>query len=779
VNHATALAGLTASEAQARLVRDGPNAVKEETRHPLRLLLQKFWAPVPWMLEATIVLQLALGRTVEAAIIGVLLVFNSLLSFAQENRANRALALLKSKLSVQARVLRDGRWILIPSRDLVAGDVIHLRLGDLVPADTRLAEGDIQLDQSALTGESLPIEAGVGATAYAGAIVKRGEATGEVAATGPRTYFGKTAELVRTATIKSHLEQIIFTIVKYLLVLDGLLVITLLAYALVVGIPLRDIAPFALILLVASVPVALPATFTLAGALGALELAGRGVLVTRLSAIEDAASMDILASDKTGTITQNQLSVRRLVPIPPNSEADVLRFAALASDDSTQDPIDLAILDAARRQNLSVELPQRLGFIPFDPATRRSEAIISVNGEQIHVVKGARQAVCSLTGEEPDISEDVERLAAEGYRVLAVAKGPENSLRLVGLAALDDPPRSDSRELIQNLHERGVRVLMVTGDNLATAQSVAREVGVGDHGCAREVIDTEDAQQILNCDVFARVYPEDKFRLVQTLQRAGHVTGMTGDGVNDAPALKQAEIGIAVASATDVAKAAASVVLTEPGLSGVLAAVEISRQIYQRMLTYTLNKIVKTLQIAIFLSIGLMLTRVFVVTPLLIVLLLFANDFVTMSIAVDRVSPSRKPERWNIPTLMRAAAALALPMLLLSFAVFFFGRDALHLAVPQLQTLVFLLLVFTGQGTVYLVRERSYFWHSAPSRLMLLASVLDIAVVSLLATRGILMAAIPPALVAALLGVICIFLLGLDALKVWIFRGLFGDGRGR
>jgi H+-transporting ATPase len=279
--------------------------------------------------------------------------------------------------------------------------------------------------------------------------------------------------------------------------------------------------------------------------------------------------------------------------------------------------------------------------------------------------------------------------------------------------------------------------------------------------------------------VFARVYPEDKFRLVQTLQRAGHVTGMTGDGVNDAPALKQAEIGIAVASATDVAKAAASVVLTEPGLSGVLAAVEISRQIYQRMLTYTLNKIVKTLQIAIFLSIGLMLTRVFVVTPLLIVLLLFANDFVTMSIAVDRVSPSRKPERWNIPTLMRAAAALALPMLLLSFAVFFFGRDALHLAVPQLQTLVFLLLVFTGQGTVYLVRERSYFWHSAPSRLMLLASVLDIAVVSLLATRGILMAAIPPALVAALLGVICIFLLGLDALKVWIFRGLFGDGRGR
>ncbi len=767
------LRGLTSGEAAQRLLRYGPNTVTEERSHPLLAFLRKFWAPVPWMLEATIGLQIILGKLDEAGIIAVLLVFNAILSFVQENRANRALALLKSRLAVQARVLRDGRWQLVAAQELVPGDAVHLRMGDLSPADIRVLDGEMQLDQSALTGESLPLEAGFGATAYAGAVVKRGEATGEVTATGSRTYFGKTAELVRTAKTVSHLQVTILTIVKYLVVLDLILVAALLAYSLAAGMPLRETIPFALILLVASVPVALPATFTLATALGALELAKRGVLVTRLSAIEEAAAMDVLASDKTGTITQNRLAVAALHPFAPHSEDELLRLAGLACDDATQDPIDLAILDAARSRSLLQGAPQRLRFIPFDTSSKRSEAVFEQDGQdRLRVLKGAPQAIAPLDPEAPDSSAEVERLSAGGYRVLAVAAGTGGALRLAGLVALQDPPREDSRSLVQSLRELGVRVIMVTGDGLATARAVAAKVGIGDRACPPETLRGEIGNKVLDCDVFAGVYPEDKFRLVQAVQHAGHVSGMTGDGVNDAPALKQAEVGIAVANATDVAKAAASMVLTNPGLTDVLAAVEISRRIYQRMLTYTLNKIIKTLEIAVFLSVGVMLTGVFVITPLLIVLLLFTNDFVTMAIATDRVTFSRQPERWRIPSLILTAGILAALVLVLSFSVFFAGRDWLHLPLAQLQTLIFVMLVFTGQGNVYLVRERHHFWHSRPSRWLLLASVLDIALVGVLATHGILMAAIRPALVAGLLIVVVLFLAAVDFLKIRIFGRL-------
>lgn len=764
------LRGLSSSEVAARLSQYGPNAVKEERPHPVRALLHKFWAPVPWMLEAVVVLQLILGKVSEAAIIAVLLLVNAVLSFVQENRANQALALLKRRLAVQARVRRDGRWQLIQAHELVPGDVIHLRLGDLAPADVRVVEGQVLLDQSALTGESLPVEAGLGITAFAGAVIKRGEATGEVTATGSRTYFGKTAELVRTAKTVSHLESLIFTIVKYLVILDVALVVALLAYALTTGMLLREVIPFALILLVASVPVALPATFTLATAFGARELAKRGVLVTRLSAIEEAAAMDVLASDKTGTITENRLTLAALKPSAPHSEDELLHLAALACDDATQDPIDLAILNAARSRGLLSDGPPRLQFIPFDPATKRSEAVFQQGGEQWRVLKGAPRAIAALVAPAPDMSAEVERFAADGYRVLAVATGSENALRLAGLVALHDPPRADSKALVQSLQALGVRVLMVTGDGLATARNVAAAVGIGDRACPREDLDSAVSDHAMNCDVFARVFPEDKFRLVQAMQRAGHVTGMTGDGVNDAPALKQAEVGIAVANATDVAKASASLVLTNPGLTDVVAAVETSRCIYQRMLTYTLNKIIKTLEIAVFLSLGVMLTGTFVITPLLIVLLLFTNDFVTMSIATDRVSFSRRPDRWRIRTLVLTGGVLAGLILALSFAVFFAARNWLHLSLPQLQTLVFAMLVFSGQGTVYLVRSRHHFWQSRPSRWLALSTAADIALVSVLATYGILMAAISPVLVAGLLVLVFVYLTMVDFIKVRVFR---------
>ncbi|HXY22731.1 MAG TPA: plasma-membrane proton-efflux P-type ATPase, partial [Burkholderiaceae bacterium] len=739
--------GLTSAEAGQRLLASGPNAIAEEHRHPALDFLRRLWGPVPWMLEAVIVLQLGLRKFEEALIIFVLLMVNAILGLLQEQRANRSLALLKARLTIEARVRRDDRWQLVSARELVPGDAVHVRMGDIAPADLRVADGQVQVDQSVLTGESLPVDAGPGAAVYAGAMVTRGEATGEVTATGAGTYFGKTADLVRKAKTVSHLQQTIFAIVKYLVLWDVFLIAALLVYAVATALPLAEAISFVLVLLVASVPVALPATFTLANALGARELAAHGVLVTRLSAIEEAAAMDVLACDKTGTITQNRLRLAGLHPSVAGNESELLRIAAQACDDATQDPIDLAILDAARTRGLLADLPVRVRSIPFDPQSKRSEAIYRVNGAEQRVLKGAARTIASLCAGAPDVGADIERLAAGGYRVLGVAAGSGETLQLVGLVALQDPPRPDAADVIRALSALGVRVLMVTGDGLATARAVASAVGLGTRAASAEALRGESLRHFPDCDVYARVLPEDKFHLVTAIQHAAHVVGMTGDGVNDAPALQQAEVGIAVANATDVAKASASLVLTNPGLADVLAAVKTSRRIHQRMLTYTLNKIVKTLEIAVFLSVGLLLTGQFVITPLLMVLLLFTNDFVTMSIATDHASFSSKPDRWQVSTLMVAGSALATCLLVLSFAVFFVAHSWLGLHLAQLQSLIFLMLVFSGQGTVYLVRERSHFWRSGPGHWLLLATLADIVTVSALAAFGILMAPIPPALI--------------------------------
>jgi len=463
--------GLTSEVARQRLLEFGSNSVKEAKPHPLLSLLAKFWAPVPWMLEATIVLELILGRLTEAVIVGLLLAFNASLGFFQERRAEQALAMLRQRLAVQARVLRDGHWKMVAAEGLVPGDVIHVRMGDLVPADMRLADGSILLDQSALTGESAPVEAAAGASAYAGTVVKRGEATGEVSATGARTTFGRTAELVRTAKTAGHLQEIIFSIVKYLVAVDAGLVAILLIYSFSTHMLLRDVLPFALMLLVASVPVALPATFTLAAALGTQELAKRGVLVSRLSAIEEAAAMDVLASDKTGTITQNSLSLAQVCAYAPFTEQDVLRLASFACDEATQDPIDLAILKAARERGTIIDAGARIQFVPFDPATKRSEALVREAAGTIRVVKGAPAVVAAIAAGGNHLNQDVESLAAEGSRILAVAAGEDGSLRIAGLLGLLDPPRTDSAALVAELHSLGVRVLMVTGDSVATARA--------------------------------------------------------------------------------------------------------------------------------------------------------------------------------------------------------------------------------------------------------------------------------------------------------------------
>ena len=765
--------GLSEAEALRRLKRFGPNRIAEQRRHPLRALMDKFWGPIPWMLEAAIVLQILLGKAGEAAVIAALLGVNALISFAEEGRANKALDLLRGRLTANARVLRDGAWRTVGSAELVPGDVVHLRMGDLAPADVTITEGNLLIDQSALTGESVPVEAGSGATAYAASAIRRGEATGQVTATGPGTYFGRTAELVRTARSTSHLQVTIFKIVRILIGVDAVLVAALLGYAAWADLPLRDVLPFALILLVASVPVALPATFTLATALGAAELARSGVLLTRLSAIEEAAGMDVLCTDKTGTLTENRMTLAAVERLAAVSDDDLLRLAALACDPATQDPIDLAIIGAATARRLLAEPPRRLQFVPFDPANRYSLGRYARSSGELWVVKGAPQSVCGLVAAAPDLSAPIARLAASGNRVLAVASGgSRESLRLEGLIALEDPPRPDSNALVNGLKELGIRVIMATGDNPGTACAIARRVGIEGPVAGADALDHANGPRVLEYGVFARVFPEHKIRLIRLLQAGGHVVGMTGDGVNDAPALKQADVGIAVASATDVARAAAGIVLTAPGLVDALTAVKASRRIYQRMLTYTINKIMKTLEIAVFLTLGVILTHAYVITPLLIVLLLFTNDFVTMSIATDHVGHSRRPDRWNVRSLMLSGGVLAALVLILSFAVFFVGRDLFGLRLPQLQTLVFVMLVATGQGNIYLVRERGYFWRSRPSKWLMLSSIADLVIVSIMATAGILMEPVGFRLIVLLLGTVAVYLVVLDQIKVRIFNGL-------
>jgi H+-transporting ATPase len=767
--------GLTTLEAGRRLARFGPNEVADARDPAWKRLARRLWGPLPWMLEGTIVLTLALGKVLEGAIITVLLLVNTVIGFVQQSRADGALALLRQRLAVNARVRRDGAWIQVPARELVPGDAVRIRVGDLVPADLDLIAGHVSLDQSSVTGECIPVDAGDGDAAYSGTVVTRGEATGVVTATGSSTLFGRTSVLVREARTATHLESVIFHIVRYLVIIDVTLVIVMFTFAAAIGVPLSDTAPFALIILIASVPVALPTTFTVAQAVGAQELSrgsderhpGHGVLVTRLSAVQEGASMDVLCTDKTGTLTLNQLSLEDVVVYPPSTVGDLLALAALASDESGQDPIDLALLRAAGEDR---DGASRLEFTPFDPSTKRTEALVERAGERLRVVKGMPEVVGRLSvAVPPSLDADLERLAATGARVLAVAAGSHDRLAVVGLVALADRPRADSAELVAELRALGINVKMVTGDTAATAVSVARQVGIEPSVCtASQLRDQPELAE--RCAVFAGVFPEDKYELVQSLQRAGHVVGMTGDGVNDAPALKRAEVGIAVDTAVDVAKAAASMVLTEPGLVDTVAAVAVSRRIYQRMMTWTLNKIIKTAQVAVFLTAAFVVTRHFVTTPLLIVLLLLANDFVTMSLAVDHARPSPRPERWRVSALVSASLALAAVVLAESFLDLWLARGVFHLSWPETQTLIFLMLVFSGQATVYVVRERGHFWTSQPVGWLAAATAADVLVVSALAVSGILMTAVGLPYVILVLAVAIAFMFVMDPVKVVALR---------
>ena len=758
--------GLSEADARKRLEQAGPNSVPLPEPSPGRLLAKKFWGPVPWMLGTALLLELATGRPLEALIIFLLLLLNGLLAFLKEKRGKAALRLLRDKMEVTARVSRDGLWKTVPAREIVPGDLVHVRQGDFVPADLLLGSGTPLLDQSSLTGESLPVPKGPGDPLFAGTVVRRGEGTGFVTRTGKDCAYGRTVQLVHDAKTRSHAETTVLQIVRALLLMDLLLAVVLIPLSLRNGLSLSAITAFVLVLLISAIPIALPPMFTLANALSAATLGKRDVLVTRLSAISDAAAMEELVCDKTGTLTENRLAVQEVRPAPGHSREDLLEAAMAASDAATLDPLDLAILREGSGQGL---LPggglARISFTPFDPSTKRTEAILQGGATGIRVVKGSPPLLASMGL----LTETLPPSEAGGQRPVAVLSGSEQGpLSLLGVLSFSDPLRRDSRETLDRLRELGVRIRLATGDTTEAAIPVARALGLSGSPCMEKAENFQD-----DCDLFAGILPEDKLFLVRKLQEKGRIVGMTGDGVNDAPALRQAEVGIAVARSTDIARASAGLVLLSPGLSGLVEVVLEGRRVTRRLQSYILNKIVKTIEIAFFLTGGLLFLHTAVIGSRQILLLIFTNDFVTMALASDRVGISNHPDTIDVPRTMVRGGLFAALWLFLTFSLFRAGQTVLHLSGEQCQTLSFLTLVLTGIGNVLVVRHPGSLASAPPSRSLLLILGADILAAALLSGTPLLLAPLPLPVLLAVLGVV-----GTATLCVELLKSLLaGNGR--
>jgi H+-transporting ATPase len=762
--------GLTSDQARARLAETGPNALADSALRPWRSALAKFWAPVPWMLEAAVIIQIALGEYAEASVIAGLLVFNAALGFFQEGRAQATLAALKSRLALSASVQRDGAWKEVPAVELVPGDLVKLSLGAVVAADVTLVEGGVLLDQSMITGESVPIEAAAGIQTYAGALVQRGEATAVVTATGPRTRFGHAAELVRTAHAVSTQQKTVVRVVRNLVLFNGGVIVLLVAFAWARALPMGELVPLVLTAVLGSIPVALPATFTLAAAVGAKALGQLGVLPTRLSAVDEAATLDILCSDKTGTLTRNELGLSAIRPESGLDEAHLLGLAALASSEGGRDPVDQAIRAAAAKAP-AADLPKLTAFTPFDPSTKMAQAdVVDAQGAALRIVKGAFAVVIKLTDAPASALHGAEEMEAQGFRVLAVAQGPAAGLHLAGLIGLSDSPRQDAAELIKALRDLGVRTVMVTGDAPATALSIAKAVGLEGAACPPGAISGTAPPG--DYGVYAGVLPEDKFRLVQAFQSQGHTVGMCGDGANDAPALRQAQMGIAVATATDVAKSAAGIVLTRPGLEGVVAAVREGRVTFQRILTYTLNSVTGKIVKVLFLAVGLILTGHAILTPMLMVIIMITGDFLGMSLTTDHVRPSPEPNEWRVGRLTAAGVFMGVAALGFCTAALLVGKYHLGLGLGGMRTLAFLVLVYGNQATTYCNRTRQRLWSIRPSFPLVLSTGADLAIASLLAWRGIAMAPLPLGVLAGTLAGAVVFAFLADLIKAPFFHRL-------
>ncbi len=746
--------GLTGAEAQKRLTQYGPNEIEEKAANPLLKFLTYFWGPIPWMIEAAVVLSAIAQHWPDFVIILVLLLANAVVGFWEEHQAGNAIAALEAKLAIEARVMRDGRWTTAAARELVPGDVIRVRLGDIVPADARLLTGDpIEVDQSALTGESLPATRAPGEAVFSGSIVRQGEIDAMVYATGADTYFGKTAQLVQEARTISHFQRAVLKIGDYLIVLALLLVALIILAALFRGDPLLTTLQFALVLTVAAIPVAMPTVLSVTMAVGARQIARLEAIVTRLAAIEELAGVDVLCADKTGTLTQNKLTLGDPFSVGGIPADEVILCAALASRAEDKDTIDLAVLGGLR-DDQALAGYEVLRFQPFDPVNKRTEATVQgPGGTQLQVAKGAPQVILEMSTNaaqvQPAIEQAVDRFAARGFRSLGVARADhDGAWQFLGVLPLFDPPRDDARSTIATAGQMGVKIKMLTGDALAIAQETAKKLGMGSNildasgfGDTKHHETAQLAVSIEKADGFAQVFPEHKFHIVDVLQQRGHIVGMTGDGVNDAPALKKADCGIAVSGATDAARAAASIVLLTPGLSVVIDAMKESRRIFQRMNSYAIYRIAETLRVLLFMTLSILVFNFYPVTAVMIVMLALLNDGAILSIAYDNVHYRHKPEAWNMRMVLGVASVLGVTGVVSAFGLFYLGERVFDLARADIQTLMYLKLSVAGHLTIFLTRARGPFWSLPhPSRVLLAAVLGTQLVATLIAVYGVFMA---------------------------------------
>ncbi len=742
--------GLETEEVQKRRILYGFNEVPEKKESYWSKLAKRFWGIVPWMLEVTIVVTLVLGEFMQATVIAVLLFFNAGMSIWREGKARAAMADLKQRLTIKCRVKRDGEWSSVQARELVPGDVLRIRTGDLLPADIKIVEGSLGLDQSMLTGESGVVDKLVGEVAFSGSAVKRGEATGIVDAIGTKTYFGKTISLLDLSKPKLHMEEATVKVARQLAIIVVTSLLIVFVYAAVTGFELAVLLPLAAILLIASVPVAMPFMYTINMALGSMALAKQGVLVTRLSASEDAATMDILCADKTGTITMNELFIEEVLPFDGFSKIDVLTYGALASKEANQDPIDLAFLKASSIANLQLNSYSQIEFTPFDPKTRMTKATIQGFNKTFIVGKGSFNVICAICNlQDQEVNDKLkltEALSKKGLRVIAVARSTEgNKPEFVGLAGISDKIREDSLIILNQIRELGVVVKMLTGDSLPIAKNIADRIGLGENittASAIEVTKNEKFSDSLveesNC--IAQIYPEDKFSVVKILQHIGHIVGMTGDGVNDAPALAQAEVGIAVKNATDIAKESSSAVLTNEGLGGIVSMIKTSRIVYQKIYTWTLNMVTRKIQIAFFVVVMLFLTHSLMLSLTSTLITLFLADFATMSMSTDNVRPSLKPDKFDLRGLFLVGGALGILMTIESaiFSVPALSYFGLLGDMGKIYTFGFVYINFLGFFTILILREQSRFWKSRPSKFLSIVILLGFLLVIIISILGVL-----------------------------------------
>ncbi len=775
--------GLTQAEAAKRLAQCGPNEIEEKQTNPLLKFLSYFWGPIPWMIEAAVILSAVVRHWPDFGIIFLLLLANAVVGFWEERQAGNAIAALKAKLAVKARVQRDGKWVNPPARELVPGDVIRMRLGDIVPADARLLDGDaIEVDQSALTGESLPATRKRGEAVFSGSIIRRGEIGALVYATGANSYFGKTAQLVQEAHTVSHFQKAVMKIGNYLIILAGVLVAAIIAVAIFRGDPILTTLQFALVLTVAAIPVAMPTVLSVTMAVGARLLAKKKAIVSKLVAIEELAGVDVLCADKTGTLTQNKLTLGDPFSVNDVPADQVILDGALASRADDNDAIDLAVLGGLKAKD-ALKPYDVIHFQPFDPVHKRTEAIVkSKDGKTFKVTKGAPQVILELSSSvgpvKPAVEKAVEEFAARGFRSLGVARAEgDGPWQFVGVLPLFDPPREDAKATIATALAMGVKVKMVTGDALAIAKETAKKLDMGPNildarglGDAKKQESAEVADSIEKADGFAQVFPEHKFHIVDVLQKHAHIVGMTGDGVNDAPALKKADCGIAVSDATDAARAAASIVLTTPGLSVIIDAIKESRKIFQRMNSYAIYRIAETLRVLLFMTAAILIFNFYPLTAVMIVMLALLNDGAILSIAYDNVHYKNQPEAWNMRLVMGVATVLGIVGPIAAFGLFFLTDRVFHLDPPHIQTMMYLMLSVAGHLTIFQTRTRGPFWSIRPARILWMAVLGTQVVATLIAVFGVLVTPISWGWAAFVWGYALVWFFVTDPVKLLAYR---------